>query len=211
MLTRSCFSDAIEDTLIYLIQMKHLSIPQPPEVNTAHYWQGQLPVAFVFSVPGSHEKSASRPVAGATGENLSFALEHLHSEFTVVFSSTDRYAYRITNAYSKPIAKSLGDTSSQASNSQVQARENITRVLRDLDGCNLVILCGIKAQLLAESIRHSGRIVVSSWHTSNQALSNKFNSPDVCKLREPFARRQLRAKLWAYALLDSLRLAPYAD
>ncbi len=184
--------------------MTHLLTPQPTGVNTAHYWQGQLPVAFVFSVPGSHEKSASYPVAGATGENLSFALEHLHSELPAVFSSTDRYAYRITNAYSKPIAKSLGDASSQASNSQVQASENIARVLRDLDGCNLVILCGIKAQLLAESIRHPRRTVVYSWHISNQALSNKFNSPDVCKLPDPSARRQLRAKLWAYELLNSL-------
>lgn len=174
-------------------------------VHTAHLWEGQLPVAFVFSVPGSHEKTAGYPIAGATGENLSFALELLHSELPAVFSSTDRYAYRITNAYSKPIAKSLGDVSSQASDIQVQAPENIARVLRDLNGCNLVILCGLKAQLLAESIRQNGKTIACSWHTSNQALSFKFCSHEVSKLSEANARRRLRAKLWAQELLNSLR------
>jgi hypothetical protein len=183
----------------------HFSPPLDLAAQTAHHWQGQLPVAFVFSVPGSYEKSAGRPVAGVTGENLSFALEHLHSELPAVFSSTDRYAYRITNAYSKPIAKSLGDASSQASDLQVQAPENIARVLRDLNGCNFVILCGLKAQLLAESIRQPGRTVACSWHTSNQALSNKFRSLEVSKLPDTYARRRLRAKLWAQELLNSLR------
>jgi hypothetical protein len=185
--------------------MTNLSPALHPAVHAPHFWQGQLPVAFVFSAPGAHEKSAGRPVASATGENLSFALEHLHSELPGVFSSTDRYAYRITNAYSKPIAKSLGDASSQASDLQVQAPKNIVRVLRDISGCNFVILCGLKAQLLAESIGQPGRIVVCSWHTSNQALSSKFNPLEVSRLPEPYTRRQLRAKLWAQELLNSLR------
>lgn len=189
--------------------MPHLSPLLHPAVHTAYYWQGNLPVSFVFSVPGAHEKLASFPVAGATGKNLSFALEHLHSELPAVFSSADRYAYRITNAYSKPIAKSLGNASSQANDSQVLAPENIARVLRDLDGCNFVILCGLKAQLLAESIHHPGRTVVCSWHTSNQALSNKFNSFEVSKLPKSCDRRKLRARLWAQELLNSMCLAPH--
>ena len=184
--------------------MTNLSPTLHSTIHTSHFWQGQLPVAFVFSVPGAHEKSACRPVAGATGENLSFALEHLHSALPAVFSSMDRYSYRITNAYSKPIAKSLGHASSQASDLQIQAPENIARVLRDINGCNFVILCGLKAQLLAESIRQPGRTVVCSWHTSNQALSNKFGSVEVSRLPEPHARRQLRARLWAQELLNSL-------
>lgn len=185
--------------------MTNLSPPAPPDTSMPHHWQGHLPVAFIFSVPGAHEKSAGRPIAGATGENLSFALEHLHSQLPAIFTSTDRYAYRITNAYSKPTAKSLGDKSSQARDMQVQAPENIARVLRDIDGCNFVILCGLKAQLLADSLRHPGRTVVCSWHTSNQALSSKYNPPEVSRLRDPYGRRQLRAKLWAQVLLISLR------
>lgn len=185
--------------------MTNLSSALHSTVHASHFWQGQLPVAFVFSVPGAHEMSTCRPVSGATGENLSFALEHLHSELPGVFSSTDRYAYRITNAYSKPIAKSLGDASSQASDLQVQAPENIIRVVRDINGCDFVILCGLKAQLLAESIRQPSRTVVCTWHTSNLALSNKFRSVEVSRVAEPYARRQLRARLWAQELLNSLR------
>lgn len=189
--------------------MANLSPLPPPAFHPAHYWEGQLPVAFVFSVPGAHEKFAGCPVAGTTGENLSFALEHLHAELPAIFSLKDRYAYRITNAYSKPIAKSLGDKMSQASNSQVQTPTNIERVLRDLDHCNVVILCGIKAQLLAGSILHPNRTVVSSWHTSNQALSRKFRSLEISKLPDSCARRQLRAKFWAQELLNTLRLVPH--
>lgn len=170
-----------------------------------HYWKGELPIAFVFSVPGAREKSAGRPVSGATGENLSFALEHLHSELPSVFSSTDRYAYRITNAYSRPIAKPLGDASSQATDEQIKAPENIARVLRDISGCSVVILCGRKAQLLAGLIRQDSKTVVCAWHTSNQALSNKYRSGEVSVLPEPHARRQVRARLWAQEIINSLR------
>jgi len=169
-----------------------------------HYWKGELPIAFVFSVPGARENLADRPVSGATGENLSHALEYLCSQRPSVFSSVDRYAYRITNAFDRPIARSLGSASSEASNKQVQASENIARVLTDLNGCNLVVLCGIKAQLLAGAICLPNRTIVCAWHTSNQALSSKYRSPSVSKLMDSLARRQQRAKLWAQELLDSL-------
>jgi hypothetical protein len=176
-----------------------------PAVDASHFWQGQLPVAFVFSVPGAHEKSAGRPLAGTTGENLSFALQHLHAQLPGVFSSIDRYAYRITNAYDMPIAKSLGNSSSEASDLQVKAPENIIRVLRDISGCNFVILCGLKAQLLSGPISQPSRTVVCAWHTSNQGLSKKFSPLEVSRLPESHARRQLRAKLWARDILKSLR------
>lgn len=205
--TLTCVRERMGRNILFVspkFHMTYLSLPLQPSVQTPHYWPGHLPIAFVFSVPGSHEKFASRPVVGATGENLSIALEYLHIELPSIFSSADRYAYRITNAYSKPIAKSLGNRSSQASHSQVKTTENIARALRDLDGCNLVILCGLKAQLLAESIRQPGRKVVCTWHTSNQALANKFRSIEVSKFSESSARRQLRSKLWAQYLLNSL-------
>ena len=173
-------------------------------MKTPHYWRGHLPIAFVFSVPGSHEKFSCRPVAGATGENLATALEFLHSELPEVFSSTDRYAYRITNAYCKPLAKLLGDRSSEAKDLQIKDPSNIARVLLDLDDCNLVILCGLKAQLLTESIRNHGKEVVCSWHISNQSLSGKFSTIEVSKLSKSYARRQLRVKLWAQQILNTL-------
>lgn len=189
--------------------MTQLSLSSPPNLNTHHYWQGNLPVAFVFSVPGAREKSANRPIAGATGENLSLALNYLHIELPAIFSSLDRYAYRITNAHSKPIAKSLGDASSQASNAQVKTSGNISRVLRDLDGCNIVILCGIKAQLLRESIQRPGRTIVNSWHISNQGLSSKFRSHDISAVVDSHARRQQRVNLWAQELISSFSFVPH--
>jgi len=84
--------------------MTNISPVLHPSVHASHFWQGQLPVAFVFSVPGAHEKTTGRPVAGATGVNISFARQHLHAELPAVFSLTDRYAYRITNAVVCPFA-----------------------------------------------------------------------------------------------------------
>lgn len=92
---------------------------------TTHYSSGTLLVAFVFSVPGAREKSADAPVAGITGENLLFALEYLHERRRAIFASPDRYKYRITNAYRKPVAKSLGDKSSQARDSQILESANV--------------------------------------------------------------------------------------
>jgi len=179
-------------------------MPSPSSLHTAHYWHGQLPVAFVFSVPGSREKSTDRPLAGATGENLDFALAYLRAKLPTVFASADRYAYRITNAYSTPIAKSLGHSSTEATDSQIITSENAARVLRDLEGCMTVILCGLKAQLLESVIRESGRIVACVWHTSNQALSGKFRAPVISTLSDSHARRKLRAQFWAKDLLHSL-------
>ena len=176
------------------------------DATKVHYCEGRYPVAFVFSVPGSHEVTSGEPVAGVTGENLKYSLKHLHAKLPSVFPSIERYEYRITNAYSEPIAKSRGDKSSQASNSQVLEPDNVARVFHELDGCSLVILCGVKAQLLAQAVLLSGRTVVCTWHTSNQALSSKFRSAEVSACEEPSGRRRLRAKLWAQELLNSIEL-----
>jgi hypothetical protein len=175
-----------------------------PVASDAHYCHGQLSIAFVFSVPGKHEKFAGLPIAGVTGENLSIALEYLHSALPAVFASKDRYAYRITNAYNKPIAKSLGNSSSQATSSGIKNQKNIDRVLHELNGCWLVILCGTKAHLLEKFIHHSGQTTLRAWHTSNQALSQKFGCPEVSKLVTPSERRRQRARLWADSLLQCL-------
>ena len=171
---------------------------------TTHYSPGTLPVAFVFSVPGAREKSAGAPVAGTAGENLSFALAYLHARLPAVFASPDRYAYRITNAYKEPFAKSLGDESSQARDSQILESANVKRVLRELDGCRTVILCGLKAQLLADEIRKSHKMVVCAWHTSNRALSGKYKTTEVTELLNSLERRKKRAELWAREILRKL-------
>lgn len=168
---------------------------------SSHFWHGTCAVAFVFSVPGEIEKTSGRPISGSTGENLSMALEHLNSAMPDVFISTDRYAYRITNAYDQPIAKALGHIYTEATDAQVLQTENVARVIAEIDGCETVVLCGRKAQLLNEFITTPGRKVARVWHTSNQALCRKYNTTSVKQINNPRLRREERIKLWAKELL----------
>ena len=166
--------------------------------SSCHYWEGRIPLAFVFSVPGADEMRSGKPVAGDTGENLESALAHLHSAKPTLFPSVDRYDYRITNAFPEPIAISLGHRASEAKISEVIEPRNIQRVLRELEGCSLVVLCGGKAILLAPAIRDSGRTVVQVPHPGNKGLNRRFHAPSQLL---PPARRMHRVKMWANAVL----------
>lgn len=172
--------------------------------TTAHYNHGHLPVAFVFSAPGAQEELESRPVAGETGRNLGLALEYLRSVRPDLFPSTDRYAYRITNAYEHPLAASRGDRSSEATRKQVMASPNVARVLSELRGCNVVVLCGRRAQMLASAISRSGRVVLHGIHTGNRSLVAKYHGDRYSRLATPLERRRLRMKHWADDLLETI-------
>lgn len=91
----------------------------------------------------------------------------------------------------------MGDKSSQAGDSQILESANVKRVLRELDGCNIVVLCGRRAQLLAEEIRKSHKTVICAGHTSNRALSGKYKTTEVTGLLNSLERRKKRAELWA--------------
>lgn len=175
------------------------------QLVVAHFSTGELPLAFVFSVPGAREKLVNALVAGATGENLSFALEHLHRVRPDIFMSSERYSYRIANAYSRPMANSLGDKSSQATDSQILSPPNVTRFLQEVEDCRIIILCGKKAQLLFYVIDSTEKKVVCTWHTSNRALAGKYNFPEVRLESDSLMRRKLRAKFWAQDLLRLLQ------
>jgi hypothetical protein len=170
----------------------------------SHYNHGNLPLAFVFSVPGAVESSTHRPVSGVTGENLSIALCHLHLWRPEVFGSTDRYAYRITNAFNNPIAKSLGNKSTEASKRDVLSLENIDRVIQETEGCNIVVLCGLRAQLLSSHLSKAGAVTFNAWHTSSQALNSKYNCSSIKELADADLRRKNRALLWANDLASLL-------
>ena len=141
---------------------------------SAHFCRGHIPVAFVFSAPGDKEVRSRKPIAGDTGANLQSALIHLHSAQPTLFPSLHRYDYRITNAFSEPIAVALGHRASEANDSQIRDPANVLRVLRELDGCNLVVLVGNKARVLAQAIRESGSTVVEVPHVGNKGLNAKF-------------------------------------
>lgn len=149
--------------------------------------------------------AAHRPVAGVTGKNLQFALEFLTVKDPSLFSSTDRYAYRITNAFMQPLARAHGDKRSEASASEILDQRNIRRVAKEVKGCATVVLCGNRSHLLAPYLRSVGFRVVEVAHTSNQGLVSKHNTPNAKRGTSPACRRRLRAHAWAVALLSSLR------
>lgn len=180
----------------------------------AHFNRGKLKVAFVFSVPGTKERDASRPVVGDTGENLEMALESLTRSLKEVFGSSDRYDYRITNSFDEPHSKIIGTSRSEARASQVLSPSNVKRVIEELEGCEWAILCGRRAQLLSTQISAAGIKVVPAWHTGNRALASKFKGDQVASAPTPSERRRARARLWAEDLrtkLDHVRSVPGSD
>lgn len=169
-----------------------------------HFCRGCLAVAFVFSAPGEEELRQGRPVAGDTGTNLDSALSRLHAARPTVFRSSRRYDYRITNAWSEPLAVALGHRVSEARDTQVRDRGNVRRVLEELEGCDLVVLSGNKARLLGEAIGASRRTVFPVPHVGNRGLNGAFKTPTRLTLASPFARREHRVELWANAVLRAI-------
>jgi len=172
--------------------------------RTAHYNHGRHRVAFVFSTPGAREAAAGMPVAGVTGENLDFALEHLHAADPARFPTAARYDYRITNAHTEALAASLGHAASEATPAQILEPGNVARVLDELADCDVVVLCGQRAQLLAAALARSGRAVGRASHTGNRALVARYHGPAFATGSDGRARRRLRARQWAIDLLATL-------
>jgi hypothetical protein len=168
-----------------------------------HFCRGRLPLAFVFSVPGEEEMRAGKPVAGQTGKNLEEALIHLKSAQPARFPSLDRYDYRITNAFSTPMAKALGHSTSEASNAEIRAEPNVRRVIQEIAGCTVVVLSGNKARLFATDIGAKGMTVGGVPHVGNTGLNGSYGVPDRLRLAPSLAREH-RVKQWADAVLRAI-------
>ena len=177
----------------------------PNEMSfSPHFCRGHIPVAFVFSVPGEKEMRDKKPVAGETGRNLELALGHLHFNQPTRFPSCHRYDYRINNAISTPMAVVLGDRTSEARDTEIKHPSNVRRVLREVEGCDLVVLSGNKASVLGQALRESGKTVIDVSHVGNKGLNGKFKVPDRLKLASSLARREHRVQLWADAVLRAI-------
>jgi hypothetical protein len=171
-------------------------------VTSPHFWRGRIGVAFVFSAPGAEELRQGKPLAGDTGANLESALSHLHTAQPTLFPSPHRYDYRLTNAWPKPLAASLGHWASEASDSEIRDSDNVRRVLDEL--CHLVVLSGRKARLLGGSIRGSGGTVIEVPHLGNRGLNGAFWTASSLRLASPYARRERRVQLWALSVLQEI-------
>jgi uracil-DNA glycosylase len=175
---------------------------------TPHYCKGRLPVAFVFSAPGTEEVNRGRPVSGATGDNLEHALGHLSILAPQVFPSSHRYDYRITNAFAQPLAQDLGNGRTEATRAEILESTNVRRFLGDVEGCQLVILCGKKARLLFTMLEGTLPLVVQVAHIGNKGLNGCFPLLGNWRLSSPADRRQERVRLWANDLVRKISKCP---
>lgn len=167
-----------------------------------HFCKGIIPIAFVLSAPGNEEVIAGRPAAGATGENLEGALIYLNSYAPTLFSSTFRYDYRITNAFSQPLAKNIANGRTEASRAEILGEENIERFLNEIVNCNHIIFCGEKAGYLSSILERGMFTVSSTSHIGNKGLNGKFKLSTEWKKKTPVDRRQERIRLWTSKVLQ---------
>jgi uracil-DNA glycosylase len=204
-----------EQLIVGVQQMKaHMAGAVIPNVRVtevigqpaAHFNQGLYPIAFVFSVPGTHESSSKRPVTGDTGVNLCMALELLVEKKNEVFPSLCRYDYRITNAFATPTSIALGDRYTEASNKQVMQPENIQRVKNEVRGCSYIILCGGRAQKLRCHLQSEGVTLIEISHISNSGLNNPYSKHKAGTetVFDSSVRKRIRIRNWALALIQQI-------
>lgn len=175
-----------------------------PEEARPHYWHGRIPIAFVFSAPGTKESNRRRPVAGDTGENLKLALESLSKHLPNRFSSQDRYDYRITNAIDETLSIALGSRRSEGGARQILDKKNIKRVRDEIEGCEVVVLCGKKAQLLAPWLESDMLCLIKVCHVGNKGLNGTYRLKTESGA-SPEYRRSQRIALWVESVLSQHR------
>ncbi|TAN14605.1 MAG: hypothetical protein EPN35_14900 [Rhodanobacter sp.] len=168
-----------------------------------HLCPGKLHTAFVFSVPGRHEEKGSQPVAGATGTNLNNALAILHVRRPDLFESSEKYDYRITNAYHKPIWPKQNNGRSEATADEIKGPSNRDRVVRELEDCTLIVWCGKKAQHVERLVanRLARKIHIEVPHLSPRALWSLKVPPGSPSL-EGATVYEARIELWVARVLE---------
>ncbi len=176
--------------------------------DSPQYNRGSLPLVFVLCVPGTYEARQLKPASGDTGVNLESALLLLHRARPILFASTHRYDYRISNAFPSPISVALGHKRSEPSNSQVVSQSNVARILREIEGCSHVVICGRKAKLLLPAILGTGKAIVATAHVGNKGLNTTFRLSEAEAAAPAIARRQRRVKLWVTDVLSQLNGLP---
>jgi hypothetical protein len=86
----------------------------------------------------------------------------------------------------------LGHRASEGSDAQIRDPDNVRRVLQELEGCNLVVLSGNKARLLAEAIGAGGRQYIELPHVGNTGSQSELHGSSssgfgLCPSRVPCA------------------------
>lgn len=143
-------------------------------------------VGFVYICPGRYEEKAGYPCAGQTGTMLEALLPLLVAKAPVVFGSTERTHYLITNAW--PIVEFKRKTGrSVPLKSDVLSHQNVERLYQEIRSLRYVVACGNLAQRAIESCQHAFSLpaeVANATHTSRRALGCPSNENLPRRLNE---------------------------
>ena len=131
-------------------------------------------------------------------------LTHLNNWNAILFPSADRYQYRITNASTKIMYAGKGDGKTQDQDSNIIAKANIDRINKQLSRCEVIILCGAKAQLIEQHL--IGRIVVKTPHLGGKGLHNEYNNrhPSLTGIKDGKQREIVRHRLCAEKIIGQI-------
>lgn len=172
------------------------------ETIEVHYNQGleDIKIAFIFSCPGKEEEKAKKPVAGQSGKNLDLLLTMLNQKHPELFLYTDRYNYRITNAWAT-VEHEAKTGRSEAKPSEIRNPLNIKRMREEIHDMTSVIFFGKRAQGVIKHLNLDGIKVIHSRHTSFQCLNRmKLRSKYDCKKCVRLSNTQQRLEI----LLDEI-------
>ena len=172
-----------------------------------HFWPGRPTsntVAFIFSAPGRMEEGSGRPVTGDTGSNMDQILQNLNQLDPLTFPSNDRYDYLITNSSHRVLYAKKDNGQTEDKIKYVTAPKNIERVLKEIGGCSIVILCGKRAQKLQKYIE--GKKVIVTFHFGNKGLRNHYpNRHQEMIGLDSKGREAKRRQLCAELILSNLQ------
>lgn len=168
--------------------------------TTSAYHPGPKGVrtAFVLAVPGRKEGVAGRPAAGSTGDNLDRILAHLNRHDSTAFHSTDRYDYRIANAWETI----MFGRKSMPTLADVREPRNLARLAEQLRGVATIValsapaMHGVLGANLHLTYRHS-------VHPGMLGLNNRYRGLD----RDPKRRQwrvEERCRLYAAEVIASI-------
>ncbi|MCR5202018.1 MAG: hypothetical protein K6D02_02855 [Lachnospiraceae bacterium] len=155
-------------------------------------------VIFVFSCPGQEEEKSGKLVTGETGKNMDILVSYLHRHKPQVFKYKYRYDYQITNASDLVHYKALtGD--SEASDSELFAPGNISRLQRETEKSKYIICMGDKAKSAVSKLNINGKIIYGE-HIGNVHLNLAYEA----KSETASARRRERVGYVAEEILNQL-------
>ena len=131
-------------------------------------------------------------------------LEELNYLNSDIFPSTNRYYYRITNSSSKVFYARKDNGKTEDNPKNIKRLDNINRILDEIDGCRIIILCGARAHEIKDSIKD--KIVVLTYHFGNRWMGNKYPNSEFSIRLSSEERNKERMIRCAKEIYDSINI-----